>query len=284
VHFVGFFYLFFTLSNSATCPFHIAGNMASSSGSKVSYVLTFQLSSPNLTFAMMESVGLFADEIVISRDSALVYAYVHLQRKIREEELETCIRMLASTHSLKQSNLFGYETITSSTPSASEPIEDLPAFRILVQHDITDNENFSRLTADGFSGKYSGYNLLKNKLLSKSAPGPSADRGGAGGGEGGYGGRARNDEEHIPHTRPSGLDHEGESKRQKTGNSDGSGPDFVLCDYVKKILEKDLAETRILLDNERTKREAAESKYKLLEQRHNVEAEFIAKYRPKVLD
>ena len=43
----------------------------------------------------------------------------------------------------------------------------------------------------------------------------------------GRGGEASDDDEHVPHTRPSGLGR-GESKRQKTdGNSDGSGPDFV---------------------------------------------------------
>ncbi len=141
----------------------------SSSGSKVSFVLTFQLSSPNPTHEMMESVGLVVDEIVITRDSALLYTYLHLQRKVREQEIEACITTLASTHGMKGSNLFGYETITSSMPSASELIEDHPGFQILVQHEMNRNENFHRWTADGFSGVNCGYTLLKSRLMAKRA-------------------------------------------------------------------------------------------------------------------
>ncbi len=166
--------------------------MASSSGSKISYILTFQRTSPRLTNEMMESIGLEVDEIVTTNDSALSYAFIHLLRKVRGHELECGMRTLAISHGVKESNIFGYEPITSNLPGELEPLEDNPAFKTLVTHEREGNQNFHRWIAGGFPVAGCGYNLLKGRLSAKSsafrnnpdaASGAQSGRGSNGAGE-----------------------------------------------------------------------------------------------------
>jgi len=118
---------------------------------------------------MMLSVQIAVDEIVTSCDSAgvLLYSYVHMERKVGEQELARAIKTLEDNGEVRGSNIFGYDAIASSSINSSELIEDHPGFRTLVQHEAAGNENFHRWTADGFPRTNCGYNLLKSKLLAK---------------------------------------------------------------------------------------------------------------------
>ena len=88
-------------------PVHFCKAMSSSGGSKVSYIITLQHTSPCLKHEMMESVGVPVDEIVMTRDQALTYVYIHLLQKIREPELEAGIGRLVDSHGLRVSNIYG---------------------------------------------------------------------------------------------------------------------------------------------------------------------------------
>jgi hypothetical protein len=252
--------------------------MSLSNGSKVSYLLTFQLSSPNLTYQMMESIGLSVDEIVITRDAALMYVYIHLQRKVRGEELAGGMEALSASHGVKGSNIYGYDAITGSTPSVSEPIDDNPGFKMLVRHETTRNENFHHWAASGYSGHNCGYNLLKARLLAKRSSSGSIEEGdgvgwrtsgpAAGGGDGGCSGAA-NDEEPLPRPGSDGEQH----KRRRTVSPGGRGHNFEYCDYVLSKVEK-----------EQQRRESVEKelkemqmKQKLLEQRQALGEEWAVK-------
>jgi hypothetical protein len=118
---------------------------------------------------MMASVGIPVDEIVTTCDpnSALSYALIHSQRRITNQELDVAMKVLEGTHGMKGSNVFGYETIASSSLVSSDLIEDHPGFQILVLHEQDRNCEFNRWTADGFSGVNCGYNLLKAKLMAQ---------------------------------------------------------------------------------------------------------------------
>ena len=118
-------------------------------GGKSAFFLTFQFISPRLNHDMMMSVSLDVDEIVSTFDSisALQYAYVHFPRRITEQELAKALETLESSESVKGSNIYGYNPISSSSLNSSELIEDHPGFRILVQHDERRNDQFCRWTA-----------------------------------------------------------------------------------------------------------------------------------------
>ena len=231
---------------------------ASSNGGKSSYLLTFQYNSELLTLEMMRDIGFSADEIVTTRDKTVQYAYVHLKKKARGEELSRALHALESRN-VKKSEVFGYGSVDSNTPSEMEHIEDHPGFMTLVKNETEDVDNFKRLHAIGYRDENCGYNLLKKKLLSKRAPGPSADGGGAGGGDGGYGGGASNDDEH---TRPSGLDRE-KSKRQRTDGMSDGGPDFVSSGSLEAMMEVERAETDEKIQELRRELEALGAKYRL---------------------
>jgi hypothetical protein len=193
------------------------------SGPKASYVLTFQLSSPDPSHEMMDSVGLAVDEIVYSRVSPLMYVYLHFHRKIREHELHECMKTLESTYGLKGSNLFGYETIFSNIPREFELIEDHPGFKTLVQHEAYRNENFHRWTAAGYSGVNCGYNLLKSRLHAKQATQTAF---GAAGGSAAAGNTTGDDEAHAPESPPSGggghgIDAASDGEEQYSGDGGG---------------------------------------------------------------
>jgi hypothetical protein len=260
----------------------------STDGGKVSFALTLQHNSSDLTFEMMESIGMPVNEIVWTRDNAVMYVYVHMQSKTRKDALEKAMKTL-SEKGVMGTNIFGYSEIDGTSRASSELIEDHPGIKTLVHHQGEGNPNFHQLPAAGH-GPNSGYNKLKNKLLSKRAPGPSADGGGAGGGDGGYGGRARTDEEHFPHTRPSGLDR-GESKRQRTASP--SGREMVSYDVMvgtfKAVIESAVASTGSAVSSafasERERSEQAERQvreYKLKEDRRRIEEEVAGRYRVEI--
>ena len=138
-------------------------------GGKRGYFLTYQALSPRLSQDILLSVGINADEIVGTRDTSgsCLYAYIHLPSKMTEEVLKGGIMKLASSHGIRETNIFGYDAVASSSTSTSDLIEDHPGFKILVQHQAQGNENFHRWTADGYADANSGYNKLKAKLLSK---------------------------------------------------------------------------------------------------------------------
>jgi hypothetical protein len=199
----------------------------SADNSKVSFVLTLRRNCPDLTCEMMSSIDAPVDEIVRTRDDAVMYVYIHLLCKMRKDALEKAMKKLLDK-GVHGTIIFGYNEIDGTSHASSELIEDHPCFKTLVRHQEEDNPNFHRWTAADY-GTNSGYNKLKNKLLSRrtSSPGQAAD--GGGGGDGGYGEGARNDDdkEHVPHPRPSESDGK-ESKRQKTETSDGGGENYFF--------------------------------------------------------
>jgi hypothetical protein len=148
------------------------------------YLLTFQVLSPRLTHQMMTSVQISVDEIVTTCDSAgaLLYALIHLPRKVTEQDMDKAIKTLAATYGVKGSNIFGYDTIASSSINSAELIEDHPGFRVLVHHETTKNEDFHRWTSPEFSSVNCGYNLLKARLLAKRIPVSGESSTAAGGG------------------------------------------------------------------------------------------------------
>ena len=207
----------------------------SAHGGKVSYALTRKHNSPTLTAEMMASVGMHVDEIVTTRDNALMHVYIHLLRKTRKDALEKAIKEL-SENGMEGTNIFGYNEIEGTSHVLSELIEDHPGFRILVRHQAEGNPNFNRWTAPGY-GTNSGFNKLKNKLLSRHKSGPAAD--GGVGGDGGYEGASNDDDnEQLPRPRPSGSDGE-KNKRRRTVSPDGGGGgmDASAVDLMKSIFE-----------------------------------------------
>jgi hypothetical protein len=227
--------------------------MAASGGGKVSFFLTLQLSSPQLTCEMMESIGFNVDEIVSTCDNALMYVYVHLQRKTRKDELSRAFSTLAASHGISGSNIFGYDTIDSSTFGSSDLIEDHPGFKMLVQHQAQGNENFHRWTADGYADANSGYNKLKAKLLSKRTTRvvmqPAIDRSTFAGrgttGEGSSGGGVSNMDVGDGQGSSDGVQPSGQHDRNKRPrqwspvSSGGSGMcmDASAVDFVRTIME-----------------------------------------------
>jgi hypothetical protein len=238
-------------------------------GGKVSYSLTRKYNSLTLTCEMMALVGMPVDEIVTTRDNALMYVYIHLLRKTRKDALEKAIKGLPDKGEAG-TNIFGYNEIDGTSHALSELIEDHPGFRILVRHQEEGNPNFNQWTAAGY-GTNSGYNKLKNTLLSRrTAPN---------GGVGGDGGAVNDeDEEQSPHPRPSVSDGE-RNKRQKTSSPDGSGQNIGLLKYFWDNVSA-----------EQQRREIAENKLKevvmkqmLLEQRLAVETEVTGKFQTELL-
>jgi hypothetical protein len=200
---------------------------ASSTGGKVSFFLTFQLSSPRLTSEMMISIGFNVNEIVSTCDNALTFTYIHLQRKARKDELHRAMRKLTSTHGVSGSNIFGYDSIDSNSLGSSELIDDHPGFKTLVQHQAQGNSNFHRWTADGYSDTHSGYNKLKSKLLSKRTFQREAGGGSSGGGDGG---RVSDDDEQAP--GPSREQSSDEKNKRKRSMSPDESPN-TSGDHIK---------------------------------------------------
>ena len=227
----------------------------STDGGKVSYVLTLQHNSVPLTAELMESIEMPVNEIVWTRDNAVMYVYVHMLFKTRKDALENAMKTL-SEKGVTGTNIFGYNEIDGTSRASCELIENHPGIKTLVRHEEEDKPDFHRWNTDDY-GLNSGYNKLKNKLRSKSTPGPSAS--GGSGGDGGYGGGASNDDEH---TRPSGLDR-GESKRQRTDGMSDGGPDFVSSGSLEAMMEVERAETDEKIQELRRELEALGAKYRL---------------------
>jgi hypothetical protein len=185
---------------------------------------------------MMISVQLDVDEIVTTLDSigSLFYAFIHFPRRVTEQELAKALNTLETTHGVKGSNIFGYDMISSSSINTSELIEDHPGFRTLVAHEEQGNDQFNRWIADGYPGANCGYNLLKNKLLTKRTSGPAAS-----GGAGGFG--TGNDEEEQ-HPRPSESDGE-RTKRRRTASPDGGGQNMISPDLMKAVISSTISAT-----------------------------------------
>ena len=59
-------------------------------------MLTFQYTSEYLTPQIMQDIGFEVNELVTTRDTAVKYAYVHLKRRVRGEELGRAICTLES--------------------------------------------------------------------------------------------------------------------------------------------------------------------------------------------
>lgn len=141
--------------------------MSSSNGPTASYVLTFQYNSPYPTNDMLESADILADEIVAARHSAHLYVYIHLRHKTIMSELESKLAVLATTHCLKLSNIFGYASVATSALDASEGIEGHPVFKLIVQCDEDEDPNFRRWAIAGFPASGRGYMKLKARLLAR---------------------------------------------------------------------------------------------------------------------
>ena len=204
-------------------------------GPKISYELTIHSNSPFLTDEMMASIDMPVDEIVMTRDNALMYVYIHLLRKTRKDALEKALKLL-SEKGVTGTNIFGYSEIDGTSRASAEFIEDHPGFKTLVRHQEEGNQNFHRWTAADY-GTNCGYNKLKNILLLRRASGSAAD--GGVGGDGGYEGAANyDDEEPVPRPRPSGSDGE-KNKRRRTVSPDGGGGgmDASAVDLMKSIFE-----------------------------------------------
>jgi len=146
--------------------FHKKHTMPPVEGSRVSFLMTFHTSSPILTHEMMESIGFEADEIVTSQDSAQIYAYLHLCRKVRGNELESGLQMLTSTHGLiinSQINL--KESQNQASMFLHTGAEINPIMQTLISHERTGNRHFNRWVNPALSSKGSrGYEKLKTKL------------------------------------------------------------------------------------------------------------------------
>ncbi len=272
-----------------------------SKGGKSTYFLTFQVLSPRLTYQMMNSVQIPVDEIVTTRDStgALSYAFIHLQRRVTEQELDKAIKNLETTYGVKESNIFGYDAIASTSLNSFELIEDHPGFQILVQHEANGNPNFHRWTADGYSGINSGYNLLRNKLLAKraSASGSSGGGGGAGSSTGAVGGSAISSdeeaEEPVRRQRSSRSSGEEEAnKRRRTASPDSSGHGSRNLVSFEVVMDKMWEGSRNSLLVEQQRRESVENqlrelrtemKQKLSEQRLRFEEKLLDVERAKVM-
>jgi len=170
-----------------------------------SFILSFQYTSECLSHAMMSEIGFKVNEIVTTRETAIRYAYVHLETPAIAKDLNEAIKTLVS-QGVRGTELFGYSSVDSSnTMSMLANLEDHPGFKTLVEHETMRGSEFHRWTAqtiDPFADF--GFNKLKKKLLAKqstnSAAGGSIDRG-----EGGYGGNrsTRNEEEEEPMPRPN---------------------------------------------------------------------------------
>jgi hypothetical protein len=261
--------------------------------SRLQFLFTSQYNSTPLTPRMMEEIHHEADEIVITRVRGFQYTYLHLKKKARAVDLFNALKTLESVGVIG-SETFGHNTLDGDTPSLSEHLEDHAGFRALVDHEMRKNSEFGRWTANGYNPNgHCGYNLLKTRLLASQAsgsstPGPSAD--GGRGGDGGYGGRSRNDEEHIPHTRPSGLDR-GESKRQRTASP--SGRSMISLDEMFEKMNTTIASAvtstgsavSSAFASERERSEQAERRVRELEwkdERRRIEEEVAGKYRAEI--
>jgi hypothetical protein len=265
---------------------------------------------------MMDSVNVRADEIVTSCDAALTYSYIHLMRKARDEELERAMRMLATTHGLIGSNIFGYDTVNSNSTETCEFIEDHPGFKTLVHHEESLNENFHRWTARGYPGVNCGYNLLKAKLLAShtSSQGVNTStrriRDIASSGEGGVGGETpdedKEEDEPMPRAGAARANND-RSKRQRTGSPSGTSRNLVSLDIMMDKMAATLSSVvtaaisssgsdrnaeregaRTSIQQEQRRREQAENEVRVLriemdrkisEERHNIEMEIGRKYK-----
>jgi hypothetical protein len=231
---------------------------------------------------MMASIGLNVHEIVITRDNALQYMYFHLQKRVKEEDVSAAIETLESC-GVKCSEIFGYSSVTSSTPSALEFIEDHPGFQTLVEHESQSNREFYRWVTGGYNPlPVRGYTLLKNKLLAKR--GQAAGGSGGGASTGGMGGSASSDEQEP---RPR---NEEQNKRQRTASPDGGGQNMVSLSVMVDTMNAAIASavsssgsaasSAVLVEQQR--REHMERQFRELqmkEERRRIEEEVVAKYK-----
>ena len=214
--------------------------MSSSYGyAKVSFFITLQRTSPRLTYQMMASINFSVNEIVTTSDAALTYVYIHLKHKIRGEELARGLLRLASTHGVAGSNIYGYDTVDSSSVESRELIEDHPGFKTLVMHEATGNENFHRWVIDGYSGHNCGYNLLKTRL-SASRMSQASEGGWAGGpsSASNAGGQSTGQPQppHPPDHRPK-RQRQCSPDRLSGGGSNGGGVDASAFDFMRHLME-----------------------------------------------
>jgi hypothetical protein len=103
-------------------------------------------------------------------------------------------------------------------------------------------------------GEGPGFTLIRNGR--EPMAGNQAELGVSGGGE------ASDDDEHEPHTRPSGLDR-GEGKRQRMDGMPGGGPDFVSSGSLEAMMEVERAETDEKIQELRRELEALGAKYRV---------------------
>jgi hypothetical protein len=235
--------------------------------SKFSYMFTFKYNSKPLTPAMMDHIKFSVDEIVTTRETAVQYTYVHLKKKAREEDLNRAIQALVS-YGVQGSEIYGYHTVDSNTPSESEHIEEHPGFQTLVEHEAQSNREFSRWTANGYNPNANcGYNLLKNKLMAKRAASGQAASGGAGGSAGGMETESDEEEENIP--RPV---HNGSGKRRRTASDGGGGCGFdsSAVDFMRAMFDTSSGLSEKLLASE-LKAKHEESKGALIQHQHEFE-------------
>ena len=159
------------------------------------------------------------------------------------------------------------------------------SFRIdTFSKDNWDSDSATALKSVIECGEGPGYTLIRYGR--EPLAGNQAELGVSGGGE-----ASGDDDDHEPHTRPSGLDHGGESKRQRTASP--SGREMVSYDVMvgtfKAVIESAVASTGSAVSSafasERERSEQAERQvreYKLKEDRRRIEEEVAGRYRAEI--
>jgi hypothetical protein len=245
----------------------------SSSGGKTSYLMTSQYNSERLTAQMMQDIGFGVNELVTTRDRAVQYTYFHLKKKARAEELIKALSSLES-RGVKTTEIYGYSSIESSSPSEFEHIEDHPGFRTLVQHESLQGSEYHRWTASGYRDAHCGYNLLKSKLQAQRVTEQTSS--GAATGEredGGFSGNSSEEDETVPnpltgqqHPRPSGSDGERTKRRRSISprhdRKESEDEDRIKTSDMFRFMKKVYEDTKRKGDNESELREkVTELKY-----------------------
>jgi hypothetical protein len=232
-----------------------------SKGGKSGYLLTSQVVSPNLTYEMLKSVQIEVDEIVTTRDSAgaLVYTFIHVPRRVTGLELDRGLKTLAETCGVKGSNIFGYDTISSSSIGEGDSIENHPGFRVLVQHEAQGVESFSHWRAAGFAGSSCGYMKLKARLLAKRQSSSSGRRQHSSASMGS--GEASDSPSEEQETFESGSGKQERNKRKRkpaasspppagTGGASGRGfgMDASAVDFMRGVMQEAARRTDAMLE------------------------------------
>jgi len=152
----------------------LASDAAANHRRKVNWVLTYGASKGYISFQMFKDEGsLEADEVHSTSDGAIVYTYIHLQRRSSRFTVMKCMESMNRTYGVILADVFGYDSVGSNTQSDGALLMKHIAFRMIYEHMKAKNPAFVSCT-DGVVGvsrglllQYDGFTMIRGLITAR---------------------------------------------------------------------------------------------------------------------